>query len=132
MARATTTLLVFFICFNIWAGILIGTGAAAELGIEKQTGTNCEVDGNGVQNCEAAGHVNSNDDVPSGNGVGDTLFGLYNVLTDFLNDIFTFIAPGLDLLARAGVPQTYTNGLGIIFTLITTIDIVSFFKGWGL
>lgn len=132
MARATTTLLVFFVFFNLWAGVLIGTGAAAELGIEEQTGTNCEVDSQGARNCEAAGHVSSNDGVPSGNGVGDTLFGLYNVLSGFLNDLFTFISPGLDLLARAGVPEAFTNLMGIVFTLFATIDVVSFFKGWGL
>lgn len=122
MARPVTTLVVFFLCFNLWAGIVTGTGVDSALGLNAETGG----DGERESLQEAV------NEVPSGSGAGDTLFGLYNVLTRFIDTMFGFLMPGLDMLNTAGVPIEYTDALQNLFVVLIAIDIVSFFRGWGL
>lgn len=122
MARPVTTLVVFFLCFNLWAGLLTATGAAGAIGLDTAVG------GDG----ERESLQDSVNEVPSGSGAGDTLFGLYNVLTRFIDTMFGFLMPGLDLLNNAGVPQDYTDTLQNLFVVLISIDIVAFFRGYNL
>lgn len=120
MARPVTTLVIFFLCLNTWAVTLAETGAADELGIETDVGHEqlvTELD---------------NKDVPSGSGIGETLFGLYNMLAGFINGVFTFATAGTSMLGNIGVPGHYVTMLETIFGVLTIIDLVSFYKGWGL
>lgn len=122
MARPVTTLVVFFLCFNLWAGLLTATGTAGAIGLDTAVG------GDG----ERESLQDSVNEVPSGSGAGDTLFGLYNVLTRFIDTMFGFLMPGLDLLNNAGVPQAYTDTLQNLFVVLISIDIVAFFRGYNL
>lgn len=117
-------LVIFFVCFNLFAGMMQVTGAAAAIGLDGES----EVGGD-----DATRQLQNNTDkTPTGSGAGETLFGLYNVLTSFVNGIFEFIFPGVAMLRRAGVPSYITGMLSTIFSLLIAIDIVSFFRGWHL
>lgn len=122
MSRPVTTLVVFFIAFNLFAAMLSATGAAAAIGIDANVGGDDAVD-----------EQTNRDGVDSGSPTGSTLFGMYNVLSEQLSNFFGVIFPGLDMLNRAGVPG-YVTGmfLGPLFSIVIFIDIVSFLRGWGL
>lgn len=122
MARPVTTLVVFFIAFNLFAVMLGATGVSAALGIDATVGGNDAVD-----------DQTSRDGVDSGSPTGSTLFGMYNVLSTQLSGLFGVIFPGLNMLNRAGVPSYITGGfLGPLFSIVIVIDIISFLRGWGL
>lgn len=120
MARPVTTLVVFFLFFNLWAGVLVETDAASELGIDTNVGGD-----------ELVSEIES-EDIPSGSGIGETLFGLYNMLTRFINGVFSFATAGVSMLSYVGVPSEYLTMLETVFGVLIIIDLVSFYKGWGL
>lgn len=123
MARPVTTLVVFFIAFNLFAGMLMGTGVAATLGIDANVGGDEAVDS----------AVKNSKDVSTGTSLGSTLFGMYNVLASGLSDVTDTIFPGLLMLERSGVPTWITHGfLAPLFSFTIFIDFVSFLRGWGL
>lgn len=123
MARPVTTLVVFFLAFNLFAGMLSATGVAATIGIDSTVGEDEEFD----QTVSDAGSVNS------GTPRGDNLFGMYNVLSSQIGDFFDTIFPGLRMLNRAGVPGYITTGfLSPIFSIMIMIGVVSFLRGWNL
>lgn len=122
MARPVTTLVVFFVSFNLVAGLLSSMGIAAAFGI------NAEIGGD-----EAISDLrDSVDEVPTGTGAGETLFGLYNVLATFVNTVFTFILPAVAMLENAGLHSDIADSMRVLFVVLIAIDVVSFFKGWGL
>jgi hypothetical protein len=123
MSRPVTTLVVFFIAFNLFAGMLISTGVAGAIGLDANVGGDDAVDES----------VNKADKVSTGTGLGSTLFGMYNLLASGASDVFNAIFPGLNMLHRAGVPSWITGGLlGPLFSIVIFVDIVSFLRGWGL
>jgi len=122
MARPVTLLVVFFVSFNLFAGVLSSTGVAGDLGIDAE----------GAQS-EKVGGVDGERNVSSGTGEGDDLFGLYNVLAGEGVGLFNAIFPGLAMLERAGVPSFITQGiLAPLFGLLTTIASISFLRGTDL
>lgn len=123
MARPTTLLVVFFLSFNLFAGMLMATGVDGVLGIDANVGEDDE-----VQNLE-----DQTDDVSTGNGLGATLFAMYNALAGAIGSVFNFIFPGLLMLERAGVPSYITAGfMGPIFSVLIAFDVVSFLRGYNL
>lgn len=123
MARPVTLLVVFFLAFNLFAGLLMTTGVAAMLGLDATVGGDDAVD-------DATQDAQSTD---TGTATGGTLFGMYNVLAGGFGDIAEVIYPGLTMLERAGVPGFLTNQLlEPLFSFAIFIDIVSFVRGWGL
>jgi len=122
MARPVTTLVIFFIFLNLFAGVLMSTGAAAAMGIETNVGGSDAVD-----------EVTGNDDVDSGAPTGSTLFGMYNVLASQVGGLFDIIYPGIEMMQSAGLPDYIANQiLEPLASVIIIIDIISFFRGWGL
>lgn len=121
MARPVTLAVVFFLSLNLFAGLLMSTGAAATLGIS------AEVGGDDARE-ELEGDTQSG--LPTGSPSDGTLFGLYNVIGGFLSGVFNFVFPGLNMLNRAGVPSFLTNMLGSIFSLLIVIDIAAFVRGY--
>jgi hypothetical protein len=120
MARPVTTLVIFFVAFNLFAGMLASTGVAATLGIDANVGGD---------------EVNDDfeEDVDTGSPTQSTLFGMYNALTGQVADIFAAVFPGLQMLNRAGVPGYITFGfLGPLFSAMIVIAVLSFLRGWGL
>lgn len=123
MARPITMLVIFFLCFNLFAGMLMATGAVGAIGLGSTS-----VGGDGATE-DLRGETDS---VPTGSGAGQTLFGLYNVLTSFVSGVFSYIFPGVAMLERAGVPGYITGMLNTVFSVLIAIDVVAFFRGWDL
>lgn len=123
MARPVTTLVIFFVAFNLFAGMLMTTGVAGMLGLNAQVGEDSAVNQ----------RVENSKDVSSGSSTGSTLFGMYNVLATQIGGFFNVIFPGLRMLNRAGVPSYITSGfLGPMFSVMIGIGVMSFLRGWDL
>lgn len=123
MARPITTLAIFFIAFNVFAGALTASGVAGTLGLDANVGGDAAVD-----KAEQEGS-----ELQTGNGLGSTLFGMYNVLAKGLSDLVSVVFPGLSMLRRVGIPGYITSGvLAPLFTFVTVIGFMSFVRGWGL
>lgn len=124
MARPVTLAVVFFLALNVFAGVLMSTGAAATLGISAEVGGD-----------QATQKLNQNTQggLPTGSPSDGTLFGLYNVVGGVLSSIYDFVFPGLNMLNRVGVPAWLTDRiLGDIFSLLITIDVAAFIRGYEI
>lgn len=121
MAKPVTVLVVFFVALNLFAGTLAATGVDQTLGLDASTGGDSAVD-----------ERTSNDNVSGGTGTGETLTNLRNVLSNQFASLIGIIFPGLAMLNRAGVPQFITNLLGGMFSVMTTIAVIRFFRSGEL
>jgi len=136
MARPVTTLVVFFVAFNLFSVALTASGVASAVGLSASYGQSCPVDNptqeqiNSIPACELQDNT---DDVPTGPGTGSTLLGLYNLVGGFASAIYDFIFPGLNLLNYAGVPTFITDRLlGDMISLLIAIDVAAFIRGYEL
>jgi hypothetical protein len=129
MARPVTLAVVFFLALNLFSGVLMSTGAAATLGISAEVGGDQATDKLRDKTTQSEGDGGG---LPTGSPSDGTLFGLYNVIGGFLAGIFQFIFPGLNMLSRAGVPDYIIGMLGTIFSLLITIDIAAFVRGYEI
>lgn len=121
MARPVTLLVVFFLAMNLLAAAV----PAHAIGIDTNVG------GDEVQ--ERTPDPNEAENVSSGAPTGSTLFGMYNVLSTQISNLFGAVFPGLRMLERAGMPGEITYGiLAPIFALLIFVDVISFLRGWGL
>ena len=119
MARPTTVLVIFLIAMNLFAGVVVSQGVDTMLGIDATVGEDQAID-------NAASSTKS---VSTGTGVGETLFGMYNVLASGVSDVYGAIYPALNMLDRAGVPGYIVYGLlGNMFTFVIFFDIVLFLR----
>lgn len=124
MARPIVTLAVFFLAFSLFSQLLISTGVAATIGIDARIGG---------QDATDEVTKTANDDLKSGAPTGETLFGMYNVLTGTLTDILAIFNPGLRMLSNAGMPDYLIEGfLMPLVSLIKIIGVMSFLRGWDL
>jgi hypothetical protein len=128
MARPVTLLAFGLLALSVWAGFLTSTGIAADIGLDAR------LSGDEIQDQAQS----ATEDVETGAPTGNTLFGLYNVLSDQLGTLFGIINPGLRLLYNAGVPASIVGGpntIGLLPPLtsfIKAIGVISFLRGWGL
>jgi hypothetical protein len=114
----STQITIFFIAFNAMAGVVMGMGVDEQLGINVETG-----------NPEQLEEITTQDEIDLGNNVGSTLFGMYNVLTDQIGNIFYTLAPGFKML-RVFVPNIWVDlFLSPIASIIVTKDIIGFARG---
>jgi hypothetical protein len=116
------------LALSVWAGFLTSTGIAADIGLDAR------LSGDEIQDQAQS----ATEDIETGAPTGNTLFGLYNVLSDQLGTLFGIINPGLRLLYNAGVPASIVGGpntIGLLPPLtsfIKAIGVISFLRGWGL
>jgi hypothetical protein len=128
MARPVTLLAFMLLALSVWAGFLTSTGIAADIGLDAR------LSGDEIQDQAQS----ATEDIETGAPTGNTLFGLYNVLSDQLGTLFGIINPGLRLLYNAGVPASIVGGpntIGLLPPLtsfIKAIGVISFLRGWGL
>lgn len=127
MVRVTTLLVIFFVGLNVFAAMLMSTGAAATLGITTDVGGDAE-----LNNTLGQAGAGDNGGLPTGSPSDGTLFGLYNVVAGTIAGVFEYIFPGLQMLGRAGVPSFITSLLGTVFTLVMAFDVASFVRGYDL
>ena len=118
--RISTQLAVFFIGFNVFAGMLIGMGVADDLGINVETG-----------DPEAFQKVPDQEDVGLGSSVGGTLFGMYNVLTSQAYYLFYSVAPGFGML-RNFMPNAIVDPFAAIASVFVVVDLLSYARGTDL
>lgn len=122
MSRPTTTLLIFFVAFNLFAGMLGATGVGSMLGVSTDIG--------GDEQLEE--RVEQSENVSSGAPTGSTLFGMYNVLSGQIGGLVNYIFPGLTMMENAGVPSFITSFFFSAFWVVFAIDMMSFLRGWDL
>lgn len=124
MARPVTLLVVFFLSLNLFAGVLVSTGAAATLGISAEVGGDESTD-------QLTGEQTGN--LTTGSPSDGTLFGLYNVVGSQIAGIYDFLFPGLVMLKTAGVPAFITDLiLAPLFGLLITIDLAAIVRGYDI
>lgn len=98
-------------------------GVFDTLGVNEQVGEDQEV----------TNRLDSAKNVSTGAPTGQTLFGMYNVLSSQVGNLLGVIFPGLRMLERVGVPNWITQGiLGPVFSFAIGIGILSFLRGWDL
>jgi len=118
--RISTQLAVFFIAFNLFAGMLGGMGIAGDLGINVETGDPDAID-----------EATEKEDVGLGNSVGGTLFGMYNQLTGQVGVIVNTIAPGFAML-KLFLPNAIVDPFAAIAGVFVVVDLLSYARGFSL
>lgn len=125
MRRAMIFMAFFFISLSFFSQMLITTGVAGELGLDSRTGGD-----------QAGEDIRSEtDEVDSGAPTGNTLFGLYNVLSSQLATLLGIINPGLRMLYNVGVPAFLVGGpntvglLPPLASFVKFVGIVMFLRG---
>lgn len=122
MTRPSTYIVIFLVAMHAFAGLVAASGADEVMGI----------DSSGVESDELADEAQEMQDTNPSN-TGGTLFGLIaTTLSDTLFGVFSAISPGLEMLARAGVPRAYLNMFGLLTSTVIGFDILSYLRGWGL
>lgn len=125
MPRPSTVLVIFVVSMNLFALAFGSMGVMDDIGLGERATPN--------ENINTSAPQYGEDGLSTGSGVGGTLFGMYNVLSNGVQGIYSNIYPGLDLMERAGMPAQLAYGvLGNLFTFIVVFDILSFFRGWDL
>lgn len=114
-------LVVFFMGMNVFAGMLITSGAAADIGLEGQVYVG------GDENVDTAS--DELDSVSSGDETGNTLFGMYNVLARTLGELRAVAFGGPQMLANAGVPTVITGPLTMIIGVVYGVGVLKFLRG---
>jgi len=124
MSRPITTLTIFFLVMNLWSTALIQTGAAGDMGIDVNVG--------GDQALENT--TNQADSVSSGAPTGQTLFGMYNVLSTGLTAITSITTAGPTMLAQAAPAFAPIANIILkpLFAVVIAIGVISFLRGWDL
>lgn len=122
MARPTTVLVIFFISFNLLAGMMMAQGIDTMLGIDTEVGTDDRIE----EANEETERVNT------GSSLGDTLFGMYNTLANGIGTIYDVVFAGPVLLERAGIPGYIAKFMAGVFTFVVAIDVASFIRGFNL
>jgi hypothetical protein len=118
--RISTQVAIFFIAFNLFAGMMMGLGVDDDLGINLETGD--------PQELETA---TEKKDVGLGSSVGGTLFGMYNQLTNQVGVIVNTIAPGFAML-KLFLPNAIVDPFAALAGVFVIIDLLSYARGFSL
>lgn len=122
MAKLLPTLAVFALSLNLFATLLLGTGAAATLGIDASVGGDSEV-------AESRSQAES---FATGSPTGSTLFGMYNVIAGVLSTIAMPVTALPSMLERVGTPGAITNMLKGVLIVVYSLGVASFLRGYSL
>lgn len=114
---------VFFLLLNLSVGVIAQGPVGQDLGINEQ------VDGDDkVESAQSA-----SDKVQQGGGADDdTLFGLYNAVTNSIRTITDVLTAGPTMLDQLGFPDGIVNMLKIVMGVIYALGIASFVRGFNL
>lgn len=114
-------LVVFFLSMNLFSGMLISTGAAADIGL----GQSPEVGGDD----EAETSEGAVEEIVTGVPTGETLFGMYNVLARTVGQLRTIVLGGPAMLNAAGVPGFITLPMESMMAVVYGIGIIKLLRG---
>lgn len=119
--RAITSIVLFLVAFNAGAGALQASGAAADLGINAETG-----------DPDAVSSLGDNpDEIELGTSRGGTLFGSRIALVRQAQAIFYGFAPGFQML-RIFLPNVFVDFLSSIASFLATAAVLSYARGYDL
>jgi len=122
MAKLLPTLAVLALSVNLFATLLVSSGAAATMGINPAVGGDDKVD-------EAKSEAG---DIQSGAPTGSTLFGMYNVVSDAVSAIAAPVVALPDMLSRLGAPSVLTNMMKTVLGVVYGLGIISLLRGYSL
>jgi len=122
MPRPMVTLTIFFLAFNLFSGMIMGTGVGAMLGIDANVGGDGDIDES----------LNESKEISTGAPTGSTLFGMYNVLAGALNTLLAPVTAGPQMLKQAGTPTALVNMIQGLIVTVYAIGIISFLRGFDL
>jgi hypothetical protein len=119
--RFTTTVVVFFILLNAFAGALQASGMTDIWDTEPDVNAPTALDRaqTSADNAEATG------------GALDTLFGLATSLGTVLATIFAGALPAVSMLADLGVPDFFLGYITAPVVIISFVEIAEFLRGIG-
>lgn len=109
---------LFLVSFNGGHVMLDVSGTYDYLGVQPDLGNTDQID-RAKQSVE---------EVNTGGGGGDTLFGLYNTIAGPIETIFDTIMPGAKMLKNVGVPDYLVNFTFGTLALIPGIDFILFMR----
>lgn len=111
---------LFLVCFNAFAGLVVATGVAGDLGIHVQEGY------------EVVEPATVEEPDLGGSGIQSTLFAMYNRLTQQVADIMWAITPGYQML-KAYVPDAWVDFVLLpVSSVIVGKDMIAFARGTDL
>lgn len=116
--KISVWIVIFFLFFNGAHVALDTSGTYGYLGVSTNPGDASDLkDGkNDVQNFQ------------TGKGLGDTLFGLYNLLASPLESIVNAIFPAAKMLKNVGVPFWLVNFGLAGMAIVPGIDLINFLR----
>jgi len=120
MPRPSTVLVIFVVALNVFALAMVGMGVDSTMGLDNQLNPSNDVP------------TDRNQDLDTGSGAGGTLFGMYNVLSQQAEGVFSAIFPAIEMFRRAGVPSELTSAFGGLMSFVIFFDVLSFIRGWDL
>lgn len=121
MARPSTTIIIFFVVFNLLSLMMMTQGVDEMLGVDAEVGEEELVE----EKADAA------ENTSSGTG-GDDLFGMYTTLAQGVETFYEVAFAGPIMLERAGVPSYITGFLKAVFAFVIAFDVISFMRGFSL
>lgn len=121
--RIIEVMVVFFLALNLFSGVVVSTGVAADIGLGGQV----NVGGDGA----ADQAQDSAEEISTGAPTGSTLFGMYNVLAKTLGQLRTIAFGGPAMLANAGMPAFITTPMSVLIAVVYGIGIIKFLRGLG-
>lgn len=112
---------MFLVLLNASAGLITASGLGAALNVNPEIGGDGKIDG-----AEA-----SAEEIKPSQGNLDTLYSLFVSTTGTMEDIFTIITYGPQMLMNLGVPTWIVGFVGAPATFIVAMDVVHFLTGRG-
>jgi len=112
MGRPVTALVVFFVGMNVFAGMMIGMGVDDTLGINTQIGG------------DSATSSIANEDVPSGGGLGSTLFGLFVSGFYFVDALIQGVFAAPSMFVNLGFPGWFVYPIFTPMYIIAALELL--------
>jgi hypothetical protein len=123
--RLSIALLVFFILFNAWGGLMQQYHVDDRLGINAETGNPQEL----RKATDAAGSIST------GSPIGQTLLSYYNNLLNTVFGVIKGLQPGVQLLVNVlppGIAEDFVVWMAAILPIMSVVDLAYFARGGGL
>lgn len=123
--RLSIILVIFFLLFNGWGGLMMEYDIDDHLGINAETGDAEELE----QAREGARNVST------GEPTGQTLIGYYGQQLGSLTDMLAGLQPGVQLLVNtipSGIGEDIVIWAFTILPILAAIDALYFARGGGL
>jgi len=124
---------MFFLLFNLASGLVISSGLGAALNAQHATAGDSEVDNVQDELCGENSDLEDCDpNVDTGGENENTLFGMYDQVTNTLSALSGIITAGPAMLGAIGIPSIITDPLKIVVLFVYGTGIVQFIRGFSL